>query len=300
MLAQILHAALMMLAAPLLLGGLRLVSARLRGGAGPHLLQPWRDWLRLARKRPVLAEHASVVTRVAPYVGAASAFAAGLLVPSFARGMALAPLSDALVLMGLLAASHMAAAMAALDAGTASGGAAVARGLPRAALLVPAGLLATLCMVLVAGTTSLEGMAAALQEGGAGPRLGLALALLPVLALAALGRGPFAAEELDHEPSGRHLALWEAARAFRLLVWLGLLAALLPPFAAAEPGFAPLGWLLGLAAFLVKVAVLGLALALVEAAMPALPARRVPAVLGAMLLLLGLSAMLLLVSRGVA
>ena len=66
-----------------------------RIGAAP--LQPLRDLLKLLRKRPVLAENASWISRAAPYVAAGSALAAIALVPSFARGMALAPLSDLLV-----------------------------------------------------------------------------------------------------------------------------------------------------------------------------------------------------------
>ena len=39
---QILHAALMLAAAPLLVGFVRRIKARLLGRAGPAILQPWR------------------------------------------------------------------------------------------------------------------------------------------------------------------------------------------------------------------------------------------------------------------
>jgi formate hydrogenlyase subunit 4 len=55
LIAAILHLALMLAAAPLLVGWLRLSKARLMGRTGPKLLQPYRDLIRLSRKRPVLA-----------------------------------------------------------------------------------------------------------------------------------------------------------------------------------------------------------------------------------------------------
>jgi creatinine amidohydrolase/Fe(II)-dependent formamide hydrolase-like protein len=76
----------MMLAlAPVLTGCVRWLKARLMGRRGPHPLQPWRDFLKLLKKRPVLAENASIISRAAPYVAVASALLAAALVPSFAR-----------------------------------------------------------------------------------------------------------------------------------------------------------------------------------------------------------------------
>ena len=51
--------------APLLIGFVRKVKARLLRRQGPPLLQPYRDLIRLMRKEVVLAENASWLFRVA-------------------------------------------------------------------------------------------------------------------------------------------------------------------------------------------------------------------------------------------
>ena len=52
--AQILHIALMIVAAPTLIGVIRWMQARLVGSAGPPILQPWRSLARLLRKQPII------------------------------------------------------------------------------------------------------------------------------------------------------------------------------------------------------------------------------------------------------
>ena len=49
----ILHAALMLAAAPLVTGLVRRIKARLLGRAGPPIIQPWRDLIRLAGACPL-------------------------------------------------------------------------------------------------------------------------------------------------------------------------------------------------------------------------------------------------------
>ena len=76
LLTQFLHLALILALAPVLAGSVRWLKARLMGRRGPHPLQPWRDLLKLLKKRPVLAENASAISRAAPYVAMASALLA--------------------------------------------------------------------------------------------------------------------------------------------------------------------------------------------------------------------------------
>ena len=98
-LTQLMHLALVLALAPVLVGLVRLVKARLMGRRGPALLQPWRDLAKLLRKRPVLAEGATEISRAAPYVACAATLFAAVLVPGFAQGMLLAPLVRALALL---------------------------------------------------------------------------------------------------------------------------------------------------------------------------------------------------------
>ena len=120
--AQALHVALMLAAAPLLVGVVRWLKARMLGRRGASPLQPLRDLDKLLRKRPVLAENASIVSEAAPYAGFAACLVAIALVPSFAQGMAFEPLSDLVLLAGLLGVARIALALAGMDVGTGMAG----------------------------------------------------------------------------------------------------------------------------------------------------------------------------------
>ncbi len=304
-LTQALHLALVLAAAPLVVGGIRWLKARMMGRTGAHPLQPWRDLLKLLRKRPVLADNASWISRGAPYVAAGAAVAAIALVPSFARGMAAAPLADLVLIAGLLALGRVALALAGLDVGTAFGGLGAAREMSFAALAEPALILSALSFAILAGTTTLDPVAATFQDGSVGLRVSLFLALIALCAVAVAENARIPVdnpathleltmvhEAMILEASGRHLALWEAASALRLTLWLALISAVFLPFGTAPPGFAPLGWTVGVLAWVAKMAFLCLALAAFESAIAKMRVFRVPEFLGAALLLGLLAAIL--------
>lgn len=310
-LTQLAHLALVVAAAPLVVGVTRWLKARFMGRRGASPLQPWRDLLKLLRKRPVLAENASWLSRGAPYAAAAAALAAAALVPSFARGMAFAPMADLVLVAGLLALGRVAMALAGLDVGTAFGGLGAAREMSFAALAEPALILSAMTFAILTGTTNLDAIAAVLQEGALGLRVSLALALIALLAVAVAENGRIPVdnpathleltmvhEAMILEASGRHLALWEFAAALRLTLWLALISAAFFPFGTAPMGFAPLGWLLGLLVWAAKMAALCLLLAAFESAIAKMRVFRVPEFLGAALLLGLLGALYLFVSTG--
>jgi len=312
-LTQLLHLALMLTLAPLLVGVVRWLEARLTGRQGASPLQPLHDLLKLLRKQPLLAENASVISVAAPYAALAATAAAAALVPGFAHGMLLAPMADLILIAGLLALARFAQALAAMDVGTAFGDLGAARAMSFAAFAEPAFVLAVLGFAILTGTTNLDAIGAVLQEGVVGLRVTLGLALLALLAVALAGSGrlpvdsPATAPELAMvqgamllEASGRHLALWEMQAALRLTVWLALLAALFLPFGTAAAEAGPLAWLLGLLAWSVKLALLALALAVFESVIARMRIFRVPEFLGAALLLALLGAVFLFLSTGLA
>ena len=312
-LTQLLHLALMLATAPLVLGVTRWLRARMLGRRGASPLQPFRDLDRLLRKRPVLAENASWLSEAAPQAGLVACMAAAALVPSFAGGMLLAPAGDLLVVVGLLAAARMALLLAALDVGTAFGGMGAARAMSIPVLAEPVLLLCAVSFAILAGTTNLDGIAAAFREGAPGLRLSLALAgaAMLVVALAANARRPVQGpgslaepamleEAMLLESSGRHLALWEYQSALRLTLWLSLLAALLLPYGMAPAGAGPFAWLLGLLAWAAKIGVLCLALTCFEGASARMRLFRLPGILGLALLLALLAAALLFLGTGPA
>lgn len=310
-LSQLLHIALVLAAAPILTGVVRWLKARMMGRRGAHPLQPLRDLLKLLRKKPVLAENASAVSLAAPYLAAGAAMAAAALVPSFARGMALAPLSDLIVVAGLLALGRVAMALAGMDVGTPFGGLGASREMSFAALAEPALIVAVLSLAILAGTTNLDAIAGAFRDNALGLRvtLGLALVALFAVAVAENARIPvdnpsthleltMVHEAMILEASGRHLALWEFSASLRLLLWLALLAAVFLPLGQAPAGAWPQWWVVGLAAWVLKMGGLALGLAAFESAIAKMRVFRVPEFLGAALLLGLLGAVLLFVSTG--
>lgn len=312
-LAQALHIALMLAAAPLVVGVVRWLKARMLGRRGASPLQPAWDLVKLLRKRPVLAENASLVSEVAPYAGFAATLVAIACVPSFARGMVLAPVGDLILLAGLLALARMALALAGMDVGTAFGGLGAAREMSFSVFAEPALLLCVLTFAILAGTTNLDLIAATFRDGGLGLRVSLALAAVAMLAVAIAENARIPVdnpathleltmvhEAMLLESSGRHLALWEYQAALKLTLWLALLSAVFVPFGAAPAGAGPLAWVVGLLAWLAKMGVLCLALAAFESAIAKMRVFRVPEFLGAALLLALLAAALLFISTGLA
>jgi formate hydrogenlyase subunit 4 len=313
LLAQLLHLALLLAVAPVLVGLVRLLKARLLGRRGASLLQPWRDLGKLLRKRPILAEHSSVVSRAAPTIALAATVLAAALVPTFAQGMLLAPMSDLLLIAGLLAIARVSLALAGLDAGTAFGGLGAVREMSFAAFAEPALLLCVLVFAVLAGTSNLDAIASLFREGQVGLRVSLLFAAIAMVAvaLAENARIPvdnpathleltMVHEAMLLEASGRHLALWEMQSALKLTFWLALLAAIFLPFGTAPAGAGPLAWLIGLALWPLKIGVLAVVLAMFETSIAKMRVFRVPEFLGGALLLALLAAALLFISTGLA
>ena len=310
--ALLLHLALMFAAAPVVVGAVRLLKARLLGRAGPPLLQPWRDLRRLLRKQRVVAENASPLFRWAPVVHLASVVAVAALIPSFSLGMATAGASDLLVVAGLLGLGRGVLGLAAMDVGTGFGGLGASRAMLFAVFAEPALLLVFLVFALLLGTTNLDAIAGGLRDGGVGVQASLLLALGALLVVGLVENGRFPADNpathleltMVHEAmlleySGPSLALLDFAAALRLLCWMSLAAALFAPFGAASAA-APLLWPLGLAAWAGKIGMLAAGLALLESGTAKLRIFRVPELLGVAVLLGLLAALFLFVSQGFA
>jgi len=308
--AELLHLVLMLVAAPVLIGLLRRVEARLMGRIGPPILQPLRDLRRLARKQPVIAENASWLFRAAPTLHFAAIAAAAALVPAFTTGMTTAPLADLLVVIGLFGLARCILALAAMDVGTSFGGLGASREMTFAAFAEPALMLVALTLVLLAGSTNLDVVAGLLREGLVGLRVSLGLAMVAIIAvgIAENARIPvdnpathleltMVHEAMVLEYSGRHLALLEASSWLKLLVWLTLIATIFAPFALGVADL-PLTWLSGLAAWALAVLALAGALALFESGIAKMRIFRVPEFLGVAVLLGLLAAVLLFVSQG--
>ena len=151
---------LVLLLAPLLTGFVRKVKARLLRRQGPPLLQPYRDLIRLMRKEVVLADNASWLFRVIPYVVFAATWVAASLVPTFRSGLLFSWSADLIAIIALLGSARFFLALAGLDVGTSFGGIGSSREVMIASLAEPAMLMIVFTLALIAGSTQLSTMPA--------------------------------------------------------------------------------------------------------------------------------------------
>jgi formate hydrogenlyase subunit 4 len=301
---------LVVLLAPLLTGFVRKVKARLLRRQGPPLIQPYRDLVRLLRKDVVLAENASWLFRVSPYLVFAATWVAASLVPTFRTGLLFSWSADLIAIIALLGSARFFLALAGLDVGTSFGGIGSSREVMIASLAEPATIMIVFTVALIAGSTQLSSMAAFLVSSEVGLRVSLGLALLALImvAIAENARIPvdnpathleltMVHEAMVLEYSGRHLALIELSASLKLLLYMSLIACLFAPWGLAPSG-AGFGVLaIGVGAFLVKLAVGAFLLAVFESSIAKMRVFRVPEFLGAALMLGLLATLLLFVSR---
>jgi formate hydrogenlyase subunit 4 len=298
-----------LLFSPLLTGFVRKVKARLLRRQGPPLLQPYRDLIRLMRKDVVLAESASWLFRVNPYIIFAATWVAASLVPTFRSGLLFSWSADLIAIIALLGSARFFLALAGLDVGTSFGGIGSSREVMIASLAEPAMLMIVFTLALIAGSTQLSTIAALMESGEEGLRvsLGLALLALIIVAIAENARVPvdnpathleltMVHEAMVLEYSGRHLALIDLSSELKLLLYVSVIGCLFTPWGIAGPDASPRTIAIGLVAYLAKLAVGGFLLAVFETAIAKMRVFRVPAFLGAALMLGLLGTLLLFVS----
>jgi formate hydrogenlyase subunit 4 len=301
---------LVLLLSPLLTGFVRKVKARLLSRRGPPVLQPYRDLVRLMRKEVVLAESASWLFRVIPYIVFAGTWVAASLVPTFRSGLLFSWSADLIALIALLGSARFFLALAGLDVGTSFGGIGSSREVMIASLAEPAMLMIVFTLALVAGSTQLSAMAAYMISGEVGLRVSLGLALLALImvALAENARIPIdnpathleltmVHEAMVLEYSGRHLALIDLSSQLKLLFYISVIGCLFAPWGIAPPNGSAAEIAIGVASYVAKLAVGGVLLAVFETSIAKMRVFRVPAFLGAALMLGLLGTLLLFVSR---
>jgi formate hydrogenlyase subunit 4 len=311
LLAQGLQMALVLLLAPLLTGFVRKIRARLQRRLGPPVLQPYRDLYRLMRKEAVLAENASWLFRVTPYLVFAVTWVAASLVPTFASGLIFSWTADLIAIIALLGSARFFLALAGLDIGTSFGGIGSSREVMIASVAEPAMLLIVFSLALVAGSTQLSNVAEFMASPEVGLRvsLGLALIALVMVGIAENGRIPIdnpathleltmVHEAMVLEYSGRHLAMIELAAMMKLLLYLSLVACLFVPWGLATGAASMSAYAVGLSGYIGKLAAGGVLLATFELAVAKMRVFRVPEFLGAALMLGLLGTLLLFLSRG--
>ena len=303
--------ALVLLAAPFLTGVVRAFKARLVRRQGPSLIQPYRDLARLLRKEATMAENASWLFRVAPYLIFSATWIAAALIPTFAAGLMFSWTADLIAIVALLGGARFFLALAGMDVGTAFGGIGASREVMIAALAEPALIMIVFTLALIAGSTQLSTIAEFMQTPAVGLRvsLGLALIALIIVALAENARMPIdnpathleltmVHEAMVLEYSGRHLALIEIASSLKLVVYVSLIACVFLPWGIAPAASGGRELAIGAGTYLLKLIVCGVGLAVFETSLAKLRVFRAPDFIGAALMLGLLAVLLRFVSQG--
>jgi formate hydrogenlyase subunit 4 len=226
-------------------------------------------------------------------------------VPTFATGLMFNWAVDPIAIVALLGSARFFLALAGMDVGTSFGGIGASREMMIASLAEPAMLMIVFTRSLLAGSTQLGAIAEYTQGAEAGLRVSLALALIALLivAIAENARIPvdnpathleltMVHEAMVLEYSGRHLAMIELAAAVKLLLYISLIAAIFVPWGIGGPAHGPAALTIGVVAYVAKLGVGGVLLAVFETSIAKMRVFRVPEFLGAALML-GLLATLL-------
>ncbi len=290
--SQLLALLTALLLAPLLTGWVNQCRALLQNKSAPGLLQPYRMLHKLFNKESLMAEHASPLYRTAPYLIFSCMLLACAIVPTLSTDLPLSPAADAIALVGLFALARVFISLAAMDVGTAFGSLGARREMLVGFLAEPALLMVMFCASMITRSTSLTTMVDTLahRELAIYPSLLLAGVAFTMVSLAENARVPvdnpdthleltMIHEAMILEYSARHLALLEWAASLKLFAYSCIGLALFFPWGVADAD-TPLVLLLALPFLVIKLAIGGAALALIETLSAKMRIFRVPEFLG--------------------
>jgi formate hydrogenlyase subunit 4 len=296
-LAQVLAIVIAVLAAPLLTGWVNQCRAWLGNRSAPPLLLPYRTLHKLFWKESIIAEGASPLFRIAPYIVFGAMVLACGIIPSLSTDLPLAPAADAIALVGLFALARVFMSLAAMDIGTAFGSLGARREMLVGFLAEPALLMVLFTAAFITQSTSLASIVETIanREFAIFPSLAFAGVAFTMVSLAENARVPvdnptthleltMIHEAMILEYSGRHLALIEWAASLKLFAYSCIGLAIFFPWGIAHV-HEPLGMLLAAPALLLKLAIGGAALALVETVSAKMRVFRVPEFLAGAFLL---------------
>lgn len=308
---QLFALTLALLIAPLLMGWVNQCRAWLQNRAAPPLWQPYAMLHKLFHKDVVLAHEASALFRFAPFIVFGCMLLACAIIPSLSTDLPFAPAADALALVGVFGLARLFLALAGMDVGTSFGALGSRREMLIGFLAEPALLMVIFTMAMIARSTSLATIVETLahRELVIYPSIAFAGIAFTMVSLAENARVPvdnpathleltMIHEAMILEYSGRHLALLEWAAALKLYAYSCLGLALFFPWGIAERDNL-LALVAAVPLLIVKLAIGGALLALIETIHAKMRIFRVPEFLATAFLLavLGLLVRLLLENR---
>lgn len=290
---QVLEVLAALAAAPLFVGWVNQCRAWLQNRSAPSLWLPYRGIRKLFHKEAVIAESASPLFRVAPYIVFGAMTLAAAIIPSMGTRLPLTIAADAIALVGLLATARVFQSLAAIDVGTAFGTLGARREMMVGFLAEPALLMVIFVASLISATTALPAITEnlATQSVGLYPSLAFTAIAFTMVLLAENARIPIdnPATHLEltmiHEAqlleySARHLALMEWAAALKLFNYACIGFALFLPWGVSTRAGGPAALLASIPLLALKLLIAGAALALIETVSAKLRVFRAPEFLG--------------------
>ena len=306
---QLLELAAALAAAPLFVGWVNQCRAWLQNRSAPSIWLPYRGIRKLFHKDAVIAERASALFRLAPYIVFGAMVLAAGIIPSMGTRLPFTRIADAIALVGLRATARVFMSLAAMDVGTAFGTLGARREMMIGFLAEPALLMIIFVASLISATTALPAITEhlATQTLGLYPSLAFTAVAFTMVLLAENARIPIdnpathleltmIHEALLLEYSARHLALMEWAAALKLFNYACIGFALFIPWGVSTGQGGPLALLASIPVLAAKLVTAGGALALIETVSAKLRVFRAPEFLAAAFLfaVLGLLVHLLL------
>jgi len=287
--SQVLEIIAALAAAPLFVGWINQCRAWLQNRSAPSLWLPYRGIRKLFHKDAVIAQTASPLFRVAPYVVFGAMVVVAAIIPSMSTQLPFTAAADAIALVGLLATARVFLSLAAMDIGTAFGTLGARREMMVGFLAEPALLMIIFVASLISTTTALPAITEnlATQSLGLYPSLAFTAVAFTMVLLAENARIPIdnPATHLEltmiHEAmlleySARHLALMEWAAALKLFNYACIGFALFIPWGVSTRTSGPGALVASIPLLAMKLAVAGAALAVIETVSAKLRVFRAP------------------------
>ncbi len=233
----ILQLLIIILVAPLVNGVIKKVKAFTQKRKGAPLLQMYFDLFKLMKKNSVVSETSSWIFKATPYVVITTALGAGLMVPATTLVSHAGFTGDIILLVYLLALGRFFMMLAGLDTGSTFGGMGSSREAMISSLMEPSIMITLFTTGLVAGTTSIGGIMAAVKgmtAPMAQPVFVMVFLATLIIIIAETSRIPvddpsthleltMVHEAMILEYSGRHLAMMELGASIKQLVFITLL-----------------------------------------------------------------------------
>lgn len=272
----ILNTLFVLTVSPLFISLIKKVKARAQKRKGPSILQTYRSLAKLLKKETVYSQNSSWIMRATPLVNIAALLAASLFVPMIVIPQPTNLVGNIILFIYLLALAKFFMALSGLDAGSTFGGMGSSREMAISALIEPVIIVVFAALAFVFKTVNVPDMFRGALSSNVlvDPILILISISMFIVIIVEASRVPvdnpethleltMIHEAMILEQSGKNLAMMELSSAMKQLLLMGLLINILFPWGLTTDFTFP-AILISLGAFLLKTAVLAVAIGLFE------------------------------------